>query len=263
MARTPTRQQLVGQATLARKPSRSGGTTAPRAAARGPRLGQNRPAPRQRAGIAPNRPAGRGGGTGGGGVPGPGGSAGAVAPGRAPTPWNSAAENIVNEARRNYLDSQGNFELARKEAEQDYGLAPGFNDYKANPYSRAALLEQSYQNANRGTTNSAGLQLYSGSTSNALAGNRSTKDLNYDNLSRAYNEALGGITKGETEAKERKAEEEREAEWRRIEAAEASEPDSEASPAGGGGGGGWRGQAPKGKGAGTIAPFKPKKKGKK
>jgi hypothetical protein len=246
----PNRQQLVSRAIVARRPARSGGTTAPRSAAGGPRLGQNRPAPRQKTGIASNRPA-RGGGTGGGAAPGPGGSAGAsVAPGRAPTPWNSAAENIVAGARRNYLGAQANFDLAEKEAKQDYGLDSGFNDYKANPYSRAALLEQSYQNANRGTMNSAGLQLYSGSTSNALGANRSTRDLNYNDLASAYREALGQITVGRTEAAEKKAEEEREAEWRRIEAAERSEPDAEASPAPGGGGGSSGGGKPKGKSKG-------------
>lgn len=233
MARTLSRRQIVSRATVARTPARSGGTMAPRSAAGGPRvgLGQRRLPTRQKAGIGKAKALG--GGTGDGGAVGAGSSTPYTPP---PTPWNSAAESIVAGARRNYLSSQANFDLAEQEAKADYGLDQGFNDYKTNPYSRAALLEQSYQNANKGTMNSAGLQLYSGSTSNALGENRSTRDLNYNNLSNAYREALGEITRGRTEAAERRAEEEREAEWKRIEAAEASEPDAEAAPASGGSG---------------------------
>lgn len=258
MARTPTRQQITNRATQPRSPNRSGGTTAPRSAAKGSQWGLNRATLPHGAGHS-KKPPGHRGPTGGGGGP-----AAPTPSSYKPTPWNSQAEQIVAGARRDYLGAQTNFDVAEREAKQDYGLDPGFNDYKANPYSRAAALEAAYQNANRGTTNSAGLQLYSGSTSNNLAGNRSTRDLNYNNLSNAYREALGEITHGRTEAAERKAEEEREAEWKRIEAAEAQEPEAESSPAGGGSGGGWKGQAPKGKGAGTIKPWNPpKKKGKK
>lgn len=191
-------------------------------------VGQGRPAPVRRTGVGPGKPVGNGATT---GTSNP--ITGATSPySPAPTPWNSAAEQIVAGARRNYLNSQSNFDLAEQEAKADYGLDQGFNDYKANPYSRAALLEQSYRDANRGTVNTSGLRLYSGSTSNALAGNRSTRDLSYNNLANTYREALGEITKGRTEAAERRAEEEREAEWKRIMAAEESEPDAEAAPPG-------------------------------
>lgn len=232
MARNQNRRQIVAQAIQARRPGRSGGTTAPRSAAKGPRLGQNHPA-HGRIGLGGAKPVAGPGVIAGGGA---GGGAAPVA--YKPTPWNSKAEEIVNAARRGYLGSQTNFDLAEQEAKQDYGLDQGFNDYKANPYSRAALLEQSYQNANRGTMNSAGLQLYSGSTSNALGSNRSTLDLNRNNLANSYREALGEITAGRTKAAEEKAEKERQAEWERIEAAEAQEPEGEASPPGGGQGGG-------------------------
>lgn len=230
-----TRRQIVANAVQARRPPRSGGTQAPNRFSRGPRagLGPGRPAKGgYRAGLGPAHPAGAG------GRPGPSTLApGVAAPsGPAPTPWNSKAEQIVAGARRNYLNAQGNFDLAESEAKQDYGLDPGFNDYKANPYSRAALLEQSYQNANRGTLNSAGLQLYSGSTSNALSGNRSTFDFNKNALANSYREALGEITQGRTKAAEEKAEAEQQAEWDRISAAEAVEPDPETAPSGGGSG---------------------------
>jgi hypothetical protein len=137
-------------------------------------------------------------------------------------------------ARKSYLDASGNFDLNEQAAKQDFGLDPGFNDYKSNPNSRAAFLEQSFQTANRGTTNSAGLQLYSGSTSNRLGVNRATNSANRDQLAKAYQDALGEISAGRTKAAEERAEKEQEAAWERIAAAEGSEPEAEAAPAGGG-----------------------------
>jgi hypothetical protein len=218
----------VARAVQARRPQRTGGTQAPRAYSRGPRagVGQARPANGYRAGIGPSRPAQV--------QPGPSTlGAGVAAPnGPTPTPWNSKAEQIVAGARRNYLAAQGNFDLAEREAQQDYGLDPGFNDYKANPNSRAALLEQSYQNANRGTVNSAGLQLYSGATSNALGANRGVYGRSRDELAKSYREALGEIGQGRVKAAQEQAEREQEAEWDRIAAAEAAEPDASAAPPG-------------------------------
>lgn len=168
----------------------------------------------------------------------------------APTPWNTKAEQIVAGARRSYLNSQNDFNLSEREAEQEFGLAPGFNDYKANPYSRAALLEKSYLDANRGTINSAGLNLYSGSTSNALGSNRGIYGENRDQLQRSYLGAQGEIRAGRAKAAQERAEREQEAEWERIAAAEGADLDPEAAPAPVR----RKGQAPKGRGQGTIRP---------
>jgi len=84
---------------------------------------------------------------------------------------------------------------------------------------------------------------------------------NRDELAKAYRDALGEITTGRTKAAEEKAEAEREAEWERIASAEGAELDPGAAPAGGGKA--WKGSAPKGRGAGTIKPWKPPKKGSK
>ena len=224
MSGNQTRRQIVARAVQARRPG----------------LSQNRPAPRG-PGIAPNTPAGKGPGIGPnrafpplrGGIPAPGGAApNPAAP--TPTPWNTKAEQIVAGANKKYLDSSGNFDLQEQQAKQDFGLDPGFNDYKSNPNSRAALLEQTYLTANRGTMNSAGLQLYSGSTSNRLGGNRANYSANRDQLAKSYRDALGEIGAGRLKAAEEKAEAEREAEWERIAAAEGVEPEAEAAPAPGG-----------------------------
>jgi hypothetical protein len=151
-----------------------------------------------------------------------------VAP--AVTPWDSRYEQTVAGARKSYLNAGANFDLSEQAAKQDFGLDSGFNDYKSNPNSRAALLEQSYQSANRGTMNSAGLQLYSGATSNRLGANRSAYAGDRDQLAKAYQEALGEISSGRTEAAQRKGEEEQSAYWDRIGKAEESEPEAAAAP---------------------------------
>jgi len=77
--------------------------------------------------------------------------------------------------------------------------------------------------------NTAGLQLYSGSTSNQLYSNRADYGQNRDALEKAYRDALGEIREGRAKAAEEKAEREREAEEKRIEAAERSELDPQAA----------------------------------
>lgn len=267
MARNQNRQQITAKAAQARRPARSGGTSAPRSAARGGRSGINtgkvRDYPRWDRGGKWNVTGTKTGKT--QYTPGPGGSAGAMAPQAStptPTPWNTKAEEIVSGARRNYLNQGIGFDLSEQQAKQEFGLDQGFNDYKANPFSRAALLQENYLNANRGTVNSAGNQFYAGSTSNALGANRKGYDFNRNELASVYRDALGEISGGRAKASEEKAEREREAEWERIAAAEGAPLESEAAP-GEGGRGKKKKSQPKGKGEGTIAPWPPKKKGKK
>ncbi|MBS1893662.1 MAG: hypothetical protein JST59_20370, partial [Actinobacteria bacterium] len=121
------------------------------------------------------------------------------------------------------------------------------NDYKSNPYSRASALEKSYETANRGTNNSAGLQLYAGSTSNRLGQNRATRDLNWNNLNSEYQTALGGISAERVKAKEAQREADQEAYWNRIREAEETEPSAEAAPETSDQGSSGSGSAPGGK----------------
>ena len=225
MARQTTRSQITARAVQARQPSRSGGITAPRARTG---LGQARPVPAYKAGVGSGRL-----------VPHTGASpaaptAPAPAPGPRPTPWSAAYEQSLGNSGKTYADTIASLGLKEQAAKQDFGLDPGFNDYKSNPYSRAALLEQSFQTANRGSVNSAGLQLYSGSTSNHLAANRSTNDANRDSLMKTYAAALQEITDARTEAAQRKAEDDANATWKSVEDAEEEPLDSETAPAGAG-----------------------------
>src|ERR1044072_4070193 len=247
MARNNNRQSLT-RAMIARRPGSNGGTTAPRSAARGNNIGVGRVRPAQSPGGR-SRPAGTGKprAKAGPNAAGPNPSA-PFPPTAAPTPWSSKYEQTVAGANKRYLDATNDFDLAEQTAKQDYGLDPGFNDYKSNPYSRAALLEQSYQTANRGTMNSAGLQLYSGSTSNRLNANRATNAINRDSLAKSYRDALQEISTGRTKAAEDKAREEQEAYWDRIAEAEANEPEAAAAPAASGGA---KAKAKKGNGGGN------------
>jgi len=128
-------------------------------------------------------------------------------------PWSSKYEETVSGAKKKYLNTSGNLDLAETATKQDYGLDPGYNDYKVNPNSRAALLEEKFQQGNRGVVNSAGLNLYSGSTSNRLFNNRTANAQNRDALAKSYRESLGGISSERTKAKEEKDETERGAYW--------------------------------------------------
>jgi hypothetical protein len=226
--RSPTRQQITRQAIQARSPGRSGGTSAPRKAAGGPRtgLGRRQPVrPVPRAGLGGNRPAASSAEAGAGA-----GAAGGGASPYATTPWDSAYESAVSGAHAGYQHRTAGFDEAERGIEQDYGLAPGFNDYKANPYSRAALLQSTYLQANRGAMNSAGLQLYSGSTGNRLAHNRSERGERRNQLESEYRRDLEELRQDRLEAKERQREEEDDATWRRNETAEGA--DLEPEPGG-------------------------------
>ncbi len=145
------------------------------------------------------------------------------------TLWSSKYEQSVGEANKKYLNTLNNLDLTEQSEKQEYGLDPGFNDYKANPYSRAAALEQSFETANRGTTNAAGLQLYSGSTSNKLGANRTTRDGNFNNLQSEYQNALNTVSQSRAKAKEEQAETDQEAYWNSVREAEEHEPVAEAA----------------------------------
>lgn len=216
------RRQIVSQAVKAHSPrTANGGVTAPKNAPKnpGPALGGKRRVP---------------GGIRGGTMPlaGPNPSATGAAPPptAAPTPWSARYEQRVGNAQKTYLDATANYDLAEQTAKQDYGIDPGFNDHQSNPNSRAAALEQAYLRNNQGTMNSAGLQLYSGSTSNRLASNRSNYGVNRDQLMKSYRDALNEISQGRTDAAQAKSDEGIDAYWDSVSEAEDAPLDPAAAP---------------------------------
>lgn len=220
------RQAIVARAIQARSPN--GGTAAPnRPRASSGSGGTSYPGP----GIGTGRPVSRPGGGLGQSHPVPRPVAAPSTPaGPAATPWDARYEQAVAGGNKKYLNASGNLDLAEQAAKQDYGLDPGYNDYKVNPNSRAALLEEKFQQGNRGVVNSAGLNLYSGSTSNRLANNRTVNAQNRDTLAKSYREALGGISAERTKAAEEKAETEQGAYWDRIGKAEEAPLDPSTAP---------------------------------
>ena len=86
-----------------------------------------------------------------------------------------------------------------------YGLGEFGGDAETNPYSRAALLQRSYERNQRASTNSmaAAGQLYSGSLSNARNFNRFNYDVGYDSMRKQYDAALARLNQQELDANTR------------------------------------------------------------
>lgn len=81
-------------------------------------------------------------------------------------PFNAEYDTTVSGAARNRDIALQNNAYERQMAQQNYG----FDNPAANPYSRASLLQRSFDQFNKGTVNSAAAsgQLYSGATQNDL-----------------------------------------------------------------------------------------------
>jgi len=211
--------------------SMNGGITAPKSAAKGPTigLGNNNT-------INPNHP---------NYVPRPAPKptqmpAAAPAPASpkpySSAPWDAAEQLSDAGADAKYNNALLNARYKKTAYGQEYGLDPGYNDYKANPYSRAALLEQTFQRANRASGNSlaAGGQLYSGASQNAETYNREHKGQETNALEGSYRKSLQGVNEEEAGALTNREEEKANAKWKAIEAASAAELEPDTAPGGGG-----------------------------
>lgn len=214
----------IAQAVKAQPRVATGGTSAPKAAAGGPGVFNRHPA-RPGASLGQNQPLAP--------KPPTAGTALAAPPSPyTPTPWDSQYELSSAAARQKYANTVGGLGLQKTATEQDFGISPGYNDYQANPWSRMALLEQQYQKANRGTTNSmaAAGQLYAGATSNALDSNRQFDAQERDSLEKTYRNKLQELSDQEAAAKANEGAELNEAGWKRLEAAERAPLDSSTAP---------------------------------
>jgi hypothetical protein len=147
-------------------------------------------------------------------------------------PWDSQYELSAAGAEKNYGDSMAYLNSKRLQAQQAYGIDPGFNDYANNPFSRAALLRKSWDTNVRGTTNSyaAQGQLYAGSVHNAQHANRFNYDQGYDELNRSYLADLGQIDREGAEAAERREAAINDAGWQRLQSAQDDPLEPQTSP---------------------------------
>ncbi len=146
-----------------------------------------------------------------------------------PVPFSALEESTVAGLNRNYADTQA--ELAAQEfgLRSQYGFDPGF---QADPFSRARLLQQHYEQAQRGSVNSyaASGQLYSGALSEAQGLNRQSYLQNYDAERRAYQDALNKIAQERLAAQRTREEGISTAKARAIEDALKEPPDPTEAP---------------------------------
>lgn len=145
-----------------------------------------------------------------------------------PIPWSAQAETAMGTANRDRDFANTDLSLREQRARQDYGF-----DDMSNPYSRAAQLQRSYQNAQRGTTNSyaAAGQLYAGSLNNA-------RNIDSYNFNKAWSEEQMAYQRELADIATARAQAEREAQEAIIAAnagaledALSQAPDPSASPA--------------------------------
>ncbi len=135
---------------------------------------------KQGRGGAAGRP--RRGGRGRGGLGGP-----------APMPWDSTAQResaaLGNEAADTRVDLSAGFDRTQR----DLGFGVGADS----PYSQSAENKDALAVNQRGITNAAGGQLYSGSTLNAQSGARSEYDKTQKSLEDSYAEAQSAYARGQ------------------------------------------------------------------
>jgi hypothetical protein len=149
-------------------------------------------------------------------------------------PWDVGAANDEALAGKKYANAASTLDSSWLRTQQDYGLEGPWADVASNPYSRAAAFQRSYDNARRGTTNSAGRNLYAGSYINAQNQNTRQMNIGRDDLQKSYAQANAQHVAEKQEAQNRYQEELNQAAWERVNAGLGSEP--EPMPTGGGGG---------------------------
>lgn len=189
----------------------TGGTSAPKGSNKGPTTGL---AGAQKSGwaVAPNKPVS--------GPTKPGATGGAAAT-KTPMPWDSAYELSVGGSNTKYNNSLINIAARRNLLKQEYGIDAGYD----NPYSKANLLEQTFQRANRAAQTSYGSagQLYAGSLQNQTSYNRDNRGREDNAMQAAYRSALQDLIDAETTAGDLRNSEIGDAGWKRIEAASSAD----------------------------------------
>ena len=175
----------------------------------------------------------------------PGGGQGQQGPQNAPQglpqastamPWDSLSTSEEAGAYRNAEDKlaglRGNWEARQRW----YGIDPQFAN---NPYSQASLLQRQREIGKRGTLNSAGNQLYAGSTVNRLGGVDRSYSEGYSHLNEGYEAERAREEREETATQHQLQSEQEQAQAEAIQRAQEAAPEpapvNEAGPQGGGG----------------------------
>jgi hypothetical protein len=135
--------------------------------------------------------------SGGGSAAAPGGSsAGPGAPG-APSPFDPQYDASVAGLGVRRDDALADIAYDEGELKQEFGF-----DDPSNPFSRARLLQRSYDEQKNRTTNSYASmgQLYSGAVQNARSSDTHNYDVAHDSLRRDYDRALEAFRRGRRDA---------------------------------------------------------------
>lgn len=142
-----------------------------------------------------------------------------------PMPWDVAAANQEAGALAKRNNTLTGLNAGWGRTQQEYGLEGPWADYASNPFSRAALLQRSYDNAKRGTLNGAGNQLYAGSYVNSQNQNTHQFSLGRNELQNAYANAQAEYISKQQEAENAYNESLAEAAWNRVNAGLQSQPE--------------------------------------
>lgn len=148
-------------------------------------------------------------------------------------PWDRPAELQSGTAQKRWEDANAGIGSTREQRERYYGLEPGYNDWKANPYSQAALLQHQHKVGESGVREGGqGNQLYSGATINNERNETRRNALAFNSLTESLHAEQAQWKEEERAAERQREQEEREAQEAAIERAAGAE--LEPAPTGGG-----------------------------
>lgn len=119
-------------------------------------------------------------------------------------PWDSAYESAVGAANLGYANTNTGLDQKQQALEANYGFDPA---YASDPMTQANLLQNAWDTANKGSTNSLAAQgqFYSGAESNALDTNRFNYLKDYDTAQKAYTGAEADIQQQRLDAQTNQA----------------------------------------------------------
>lgn len=107
-------------------------------------------------------------------------------------PWDSTAQRESAELGNEAADTRANLAAKSQRAQSELGFGSGAD----NPYSKSAENKDLLASNQRGITNTAGNQLYAGSTVNKQSGARSSYDKTQKSLEDSYAEEQAAYNRG-------------------------------------------------------------------
>jgi hypothetical protein len=161
------------------------------------------------------------------------GMGGPIAP---PLPWDSVAEGQVANAGSQYKATSEQIAANKDIGLREFGLDPGYNDWKNNPYSQAAILQHNHEGNEAGIKVTAGQALYSGQTGNAQGIEAGRRNRGFNDLSNAEARQKAQWVREEQDAATALKEAKNEAQGGAIDRALKAEPEDVPLPGGSNGG---------------------------